>query len=85
MSDFKIDAFSKNTICFFSFIYLFYFFEKIQISYFLFRIKAEAKLYYLIIEAVFQTCSVKKVFLEMSQHSQENTCARASLLKKLQA
>ena len=29
-------------------------------------------------EAVDQRCSVKKVFLETSQNSQENTCARAS-------
>ena len=58
---------------------------QMQISYFLFRTKTEGKLYYLIIEVVFQTCSVKKVFLEISQHSQENTCARASFLKKLQA
>ena len=36
-------------------------------------------------EAVAQTCSVKKVFLEISQNSQENTCARASFLIKLQA
>ena len=36
-------------------------------------------------KAVAQTCSVKKVFLEISQNSQENTCARASLLIKLQA
>ena len=27
-------------------------------------------------EAVIQRCSVKKVFLEISQNSQENTCAR---------
>ena len=33
-----------------------------------------------------QRCSVKKkVFLEISQNSQENTCARASFLIKLQA
>ena len=38
-----------------------------------------------ITEADFQMCSVKKVFLNISQNSQENTCARASLLKKLQA
>ena len=31
-----------------------------------------------------QECSVKKVFLETSQNSQENTCARASFLIKLQ-
>ena len=33
-------------------------------------------------KAVAQRCSVKKVFLEISQNSQENTCARVSLLKK---
>ena len=27
-------------------------------------------------------CSVKKVFLEISQNSQENTCARVSFLIK---
>ena len=37
------------------------------------------------IEAVVWRCSVKKVFLEISQNSQENTCARVSLLMKLQA
>ena len=36
-------------------------------------------------EVVVQTCSVKKMFLETSQNSQENTCARASFLIKLQA
>ena len=36
-------------------------------------------------EAVVIRCSVKKVFLEISQNSQENTCARASFLIKLQA
>ena len=36
-------------------------------------------------EAVVQSCSVKKVFLEISQNSQENTCARISFLIKLQA
>ena len=36
-------------------------------------------------EAVAQMCSIKKVFLEISQNSQENTCARVSLLIKLQA
>ena len=36
-------------------------------------------------EAVVQRCSVKKVFLEMLQNSQENTCARVSFLIKLQA
>ena len=36
-------------------------------------------------EAVVQRCSVKKVFLEISQKSQENNCARISFLIKLQA
>ena len=34
-------------------------------------------------EAAVQICSVKKVFLEISQNSQENTCARVSFLIKL--
>ena len=36
-------------------------------------------------EAVVQRCSVKKVFLEISQNSQENNCAIVSFLIKLQA
>ena len=36
-------------------------------------------------EAVARRCSVKKMFLEISQNSQENNCARVSLLIKLQA
>ena len=36
------------------------------------------------VEAVAQTCSVKKVFLEISRNCQENTCARVSILIKLQ-
>ena len=36
-------------------------------------------------EAVVQKCSVKKFFLEISQNSQENTCARVSFLTKLKA
>ena len=35
-------------------------------------------------EAVVQRCSVKKVFWEISQNSQKNTCARVSFLIKLQ-
>ena len=35
-------------------------------------------------EAVLQGCSVKKVFLEISQNSQESTCARVSFLMKMQ-
>ena len=37
------------------------------------------------IEAVTNTCSVKKMFLEISQNSQENTCDRVSCLIKLLA
>ena len=33
-------------------------------------------------EAVAKRCSVKKVFLEISQNSQEKTCARVSFLIK---
>ena len=36
-------------------------------------------------KAVAQTRSVKKVFLEISQNSQENTSARVPFLIKLQA
>ena len=36
-------------------------------------------------EAVVQKCSVNKIFLEISQNSQENTCNRVSFLIKLQA
>ena len=36
-------------------------------------------------EAVVRKCSIKKVFLEISQNSQENTCARGSFVIKLQA
>ena len=43
------------------------------------------KLPILYLKAVVQRCSVKKVFLEISQNSLENTCARDSFLIKLQA
>ena len=36
-------------------------------------------------EALPQRCSVRKVFLEISQNSQEDTCATVSFLIKLQA
>ena len=36
-------------------------------------------------EAVTRRCSLKKVFLEISQNSLENTYARVSFLIKLQA
>ena len=37
------------------------------------------------VEALAQACSVKKALLEISQDSQENTNAKASILIKLQA
>ena len=36
-------------------------------------------------EAVVQRCSVKKVFLDILQNSQENTCAKVSFLINLMA
>ena len=36
-------------------------------------------------EVVGKRCSVKQVFLEISQNSQENTCVRVSFVIKLQA
>ena len=50
---------------------------------FLLRISHSKKIHQT--EAVAQRCSVKKVFLEISQNSLENTCARVSFLIKLQA
>ena len=38
-----------------------------------------------VFKAVARRCSVKKVFLEISLNSQENTCARVSFLVKFQA
>ena len=40
-------------------------------------------LWFLFSEAVAQRCSVKKLFLEISRNSQENTSARVSFLIKL--
>ena len=37
------------------------------------------------LEAVTRMCFVKKVFLKISQNSQENTCTRVYILIKLQA
>ena len=39
----------------------------------------------LVTEAVVRRCSIKKVFLEIPQNSQENTCASVSFLIKLRA
>ena len=46
---------------------------------------AKAILSQLVTEAVSRRCSVKKTFLEISQNSQENTCARVPFLIKLRA
>ena len=43
----------------------------------------EGLIHYNYSEAVVWRCSVKKVHLERSQNSQENTCARDSFLIKL--
>ena len=40
--------------------------------------------YLRVIGAVVPRCSVKKVFMKISQHSQEGTCAKVSFLIKLQ-
>ena len=39
----------------------------------------------MIYKALIESCSVKNMFLEISQNSQENTCTRISFLIKLQA
>ena len=49
------------------------------------RIKLVVKMWQVWSEALARSCSVKKVFLEISQNSQENTCVRVSYLIKLQA
>ena len=54
---------------------------KIRLTWF--QIQIMKLLWYL--EAVVWRCSVKKVFLEISQNSLENTCARVPFLVKLQA
>ena len=43
----------------------------------------EMQFLFLYAEAVLQRCSVKKVFLEISQDSQENACVRVSFSIKL--
>ena len=40
---------------------------------------------YIFLEAIARRCFVKKLFLEISQKSQENNCARDSFLIKPQA
>ena len=45
----------------------------------------EQKKYLRVIEVVAKSCSVKKVFLKISQNSQENTCGKVSVIINLQA
>ena len=47
-------------------------------------LKCFATEYNYIIRSSHQRCSVRKMFLEISQNSRENTCARVSFLIKLQ-
>ena len=47
--------------------------------------KISLKLVNVLTEAIVQMFSVKKVFLEISQNSQENNCARIPFLVKLRA
>ena len=76
-SQFKL----KETI-----IFTAYHFYKVTSLVFSSRIITAKKLLHITVrEAVVRRCSVEKVFLESSQNSQENTCARVSFLIKLQA
>ena len=45
----------------------------------------DKNLCYIYSEAVDQRCSIKKLFLKISENVQKNTCARVSFLIKLQA
>ena len=56
-----------------------------NLSFIYFTIYLSLKYIWYVLEAVTQRCSVKKVFLEISQNSQENTFARVSFLIKMQA
>ena len=71
-------SFSKSS-CFKvnSEIYGFHFHKKLDFWSILSFLRIDPK------EVVAQRCSVKRVFLKISQKSQENTCARVSLLIKL--
>ena len=48
------------------------------------RLKKNRIIYFRWLEVVVQRFPVKEVFLEISQNSQENTCARVSFLIKMQ-
>ena len=63
-------------------LFIFYCFSLEKYGHSWFQIKyltaSNKALYLIFTEAVVQRCSVKKVFLKISQNSQENTCARVS-------
>ena len=52
-------------------------------EYFCLRFMINIFLEFIHTEAVVQRCSVKKVFLKISQNSQENTCVGVSFLQVL--
>ena len=54
--------------------------ERLHHGYFSMK-KFNLKNTFLTAEAVVWRCSIKKVYLEISQNLQENTCARESFLK----
>ena len=72
---YKLYAFQSATVLFniSSFLCL----KLCYVSYFL-NYLTQIALFFFFSEAVSHTCSVKKVFLEISQNSQGNTCATAS-------
>ena len=65
-------------------IYFSFFLALVDYSFYKSTIESTVYYYYVTYasEAVVRRCSVKKAFLEISQNSQENTCARVSFFKK---
>ena len=63
-----ISSFLCSKLC-----YVFYFLNHLT----------QIALFFFFSEAVSQRCSIKKLFLEILQNSQENTCAMVSFLIKL--
>ena len=61
------------------FWYLLHFFKKSKFR----RSYISTSPFWFYIEGVIPRCSVKKVFLKISQNSQENTCVRVSFLIKV--
>ena len=66
-------------------IWSWYFDPRISFALCMQRVKMQSRARRANVEAVVRRCSVKKVFLEISQNWQENTSARVSFLIKLQA